>query len=235
MSYRLSSAHDALFLDIDGTLLDIAPTPGQVVVPPSLLSSLSVLQEKLGGALAVISGRQIKEIDALFRPLRLAASGVHGAEWRIASSLERKKPLPHALTEAISKEMARYPGIIVEDKKYAVSVHYRKAPEWGKSIGEFLQKAVNAHPGLALLKGKMVHEVIQKGYDKGTALERFMHYAPFAGRRPVFLGDDESDVYAIDACRKLGGAAERIGHGKNHPFHSPGHVRIWLKGQASWL
>lgn len=232
MSFRLHPNRDALFLDIDGTLLDMAPMPDAVVVPPGLIENLTGLSRKLDGALALISGRPLQNIDALFHPLRLPASGVHGAQWRLATQQEELNVLPESVRQAVLAEMAKYPGAVVEDKRYAMAVHYRSKPELADYVERALRGIVSSGPDVfSVMRGKMVCEIVYSGHNKGMALEHFMKHTPFAGRRPVFLGDDETDAFAIEACRKLGGIATRIGY--ENVFSSPQDVRMWLEKQAA--
>jgi len=230
MSFRLCPTQDALFLDIDGTLLDIAPTPAGVIVPQSLLNSLSRLYERLGGALALISGRGLNDIDALFSPLHLPASGVHGVEWRIDAQKVERRPLPEALRRNIHESFSHYPMILLEDKKYAMAVHYRRAPEMADTVESLLQKLVfRTGHHLSVMQGNMVFEVVYPGHHKGEAIERFMAHAPFAGRRPVFFGNDETDGFALNVCERLGGIGVQVGH---NAFPSPRALREWINQQA---
>lgn len=234
MLFRFHPDRDALFLDIDGTLLDIASTPGAVIVPPVLLHNLAALHAKLGGALALISGRTLSEIDALFTPLRLPASGAHGAECRVTTVKEASSVLPEAFRKHVIETFASYPALLIEDKKYSMAVHYRQAPGMSHAVETLLKEMiVKADEPLTILPGKMVYEVVYPWHNKGAALERFMTYPPFAGRRPVFIGDDETDVFAIHACRKLGGIADHVGRGECF-FSTPSDVREWIAEQVSY-
>lgn len=236
MPFQLRALQDALFLDIDGTLLDIAPAPDEVMIPPGLLDDLARLYEKLGGALALISGRSIENIYRLFSPLRLPVSGAHGAQWLTCAEHGEKDPLPVAISQAVIEKLSAYPELVFEDKRYAMAVHYRNAPELRDKVERILRDIVSASgEPLSVMRGKMVYEIVSPGHNKGTAIEYFMGQAPFAGRRPVFLGDDETDIFAMDACRKLGGIWAYVGKDipAGHPFSSPSDVRLWLKRQAS--
>ncbi len=233
MSFRLHPEQDALFLDIDGTLLDIAPTPGGVDVPQNLRDNLATLYKKLDGALALISGRSLDDIDTLFSPLHLPASGVHGAEWCLGTKKEEKTPLPEKMRGEIKEVFSSYPALILEDKKYAVAVHCRQAPEMAGTIENILREIISGTDrSLVIMPGKMVFEVICHGHNKGTAIEHFMKCKPFAGRRPVFLGDDETDVFAINTCRKMGGVGIRVEENEE-VFQSPLAVREWISRQST--
>jgi trehalose 6-phosphate phosphatase len=237
MSFNLYPARDALFLDIDGTLLDIAPLPDGVVVPRDLIDDLAMLHEKMGGALALVSGRSLENIDKLFAPLHLPASGVHGAQWRIEAEKEEKRPLPEDIRSSVAEAVSYYPQLIMEDKRYSIAVHYRNAPELADTVKFFLQKIVSYnHPAISLMRGKMVFEIVQPGHHKGHAVEHFMAQAPFTGRRPVFLGDDETDIPAMRTCLEQGGVAVRIGQNItpfSNEFSSPLEVREWVRKQVS--
>lgn len=234
MPLTLTPAQDALFLDIDGTLLDIAPTAQAVVVPETLVADLAVLAERLDGALALISGRMIHEIDALFAPLCLPCAGAHGAEWRLSSggAVETASRLSDFLRDDIAAAFAKEDGVFVEDKIYSIAIHYRQAPLLGTKIEETLARLVVPYSEtVTLLPGRKVAEIVQKEADKGGALHRFMQQAPFAGRRPIFFGDDVTDLAAVSVCRALGGAAFMVGRGDggDETFASPAAVRDWVR------
>ncbi len=236
--FNLEPARDALFLDIDGTLIDIAPTPEEVVIPEGLVRHLHRLHDRLGGALALISGRRLADIDPMLDANDLPAAGAHGAEFRLKGGEKPQPPapLPETLTRDIVRSFAGHPGVTVEDKSCAVAVHYRRTPAMEQTVKERIREITE---GLAepfkILHGKMVVEITRPGDNKGGALERFMQHPPFAGRRPVFLGDDETDLAAIDACLRLGGAAARVGGYEGTPaaLSSPEHVRKWLLAQLA--
>lgn len=230
----------ALFLDIDGTLLDIAATPDEVTVPPPLRGHLAAAERALDGALALVSGRPLTDIDRLFDPLRLAASGQHGGEWRRdphwAPEIVSATPIPPQLREAADRLRHLDPGIIVEQKSHALAVHYRHAPALGPELGARLEHALYGIDGLLLLPGKFVWEVKNANHSKGTAVERFMSEAPFAGRVPVFIGDDTTDVDGFRAVEALGGFALPVGRliEPGRPgFTDPAAVRAWLADFAS--
>ncbi len=233
MWLRFNPEKDALFLDIDGTLLDIAPTAQEVVVSKQLVQDLGRLHDKLGGALAFISGRTIDDIDKLFAPLRLPSSGAHGAEWRLSpqGSVKSTASLPETLRLEFAEVFANTKGVRVEDKVVTLAVHYRQSLEKAEEIEKTLAALIGKSKiDLTLIRGRKVFEIAQPTHDKGQALERLMKTAPFKGRRPVFLGDDITDLSAIGACLKNGGIAARVGKGKlcNSAFSSPKMVRAWI-------
>lgn len=221
----------ALFLDFDGTLVDIAPEPGAVVVPCGLVPTLSALQQYLGGAVAVVSGRPIREIDQYLGPLRLPVAGVHGAERRAADGavdLLPTHPLD-AVERAASILAARYPQLLVEHKDSSIAVHYRAAPELEQECLDAMQEAVERSPGLTLLRGKMVVEAKPGGATKGSAIEAFLREGPFAGRLPVFVGDDVTDEGGFAAVQRLGGLGVKVGEGPTVAWQrlpTPGALRL---------
>lgn len=233
MWLRFNPEKDALFLDLDGTILDIAPTANDVKVPAQLVKDLKRLHAKLGGALAFISGRTIENIDKLFAPLCFPCSGAHGAEWRLSQGgpIKSMSLLPDSLREKIASSLSNMKGALVEDKGYTVAVHYRQTPEAAEKIEMILVALIEkSQTTLTLIRGRKVFEIAQSCHDKGQALERLIKTSPFKGRRPVFLGDDITDMSAIGACLKNGGIAARVGQGKSrqNAFASPEAVRSWI-------
>jgi trehalose 6-phosphate phosphatase len=242
----LPQSNWALFLDIDGTLLDIAETPDRVQVPARLLDDLQCAEKKLSGALALVSGRPISEIDKLFDPLKLAASGQHGSEWRpvpgAATQSVSEAPLPAGLHEAAAKLGNLHPGIVVERKTHALAVHYRNAPDFGPEIGGRLAAAMASFDGLMLLHGKAVWEIKDAQQSKGTAVNLFMRQPAFADRVAVFIGDDRTDEDGFHAVEERGGLAIPVGQlalkrgrGQGKPivaFATPTQVRKWLSDFA---
>lgn len=205
----------ALFLDFDGTLVDIAPQPGAVVVPSSLVPTLAALQQYLGGAVAVVSGRPIAEIDQFLAPLQLPSAGVHGAERRTpGGQIERVPALPMEEVEQAAQALAaRHPGLLVEHKQSSLALHYRAVPELQDECLAAMQAAVSRSPGLTLLRGKMVAEAKPSGTSKGGAIEAFLREPPFAGRTPVFVGDDVTDEVGFSTVQRLGGLGVKVGEG----------------------
>lgn len=205
----------ALFLDIDGTLLDLAETPEAIVVPPSLPFALHALSRKLGGALALVTGRSVAFVDPLFAPFHFPVAGLHGAERRDAAERMRRALIPHAFQEmkgAIATEAEAWPGALVEDKGAAVAVHYRQAPEREAEIAEAMQRYLQeAGPDWTLQHGKSVVEICPAHASKGHAVEAFLSEAPFIGRKPLTIGDDVTDETMFAVANRLGGQSVRIG------------------------
>ena len=205
----------ALFLDVDGTLLELARTPDTVVVTDALRALLAALEHALGGALALVSGRRIDDLDRVFTPLALPAAGIHGLERRAADGSRRAPPESSwraDIAARLETFAARHPGLRLEDKGHALALHYRAAPALGAEAGAFCETLVQrAHSPLRLLRGKRVFEFIPDGYDKGSAITEFMHELPFTGRHPVFIGDDVTDEAGFAAVNRLGGRSIRVG------------------------
>ncbi|MDB5881830.1 MAG: trehalose-phosphatase [Ramlibacter sp.] len=224
----------ALFLDFDGTLVDLAPQPEAVVVPKGLVATLEALSQYLGGALALISGRPIEQIDAFMKPLQLPVAGVHGTERRRADgdmTLLSTHPL-QAVEQAALALVAQHPQLRVEHKRGSVAVHYRQAPELECLCLRAMEAAVEDSPGLTLLRGKMVVEAKPGGANKGHAIEAFMQEAPFAGRQPVFVGDDFTDEAGFATVQRLQGLGIKVGEGPTvaqQRLASPGALRELLQ------
>jgi trehalose 6-phosphate phosphatase len=228
----------ALFLDFDGTMVDIAPQPQAVEVPGALIGVLQDLQDYLHGAVAVISGRPIAQIDDFLQPLRLAVAGVHGAERRGADGkmhLLNTHPLDH-VEEAARLLAARHPGLLVESKRGSLALHYRLAPELEDDCVFAMQQAVAESPGITMLRGKMVVEAKPGGASKGRAIEDFLAEAPFAGRAPVFIGDDITDEVGFSTVQRLGGLGIKVGEGSTVAWRrlpDPAALRRELEAAAA--
>lgn len=206
----------ALFLDIDGTLLELAPTPSAVVVPPDLPGLIQVLGRALDGAVAFVTGRSLADVDALFAPLKFTGAGQHGAEIRIAGhETERLGPgngILKALMLRIEAFAAARPGILVEGKGMTIAVHCRQVPQYQDELDVFLTGLAAEHGDrLETIRGHRVFEIKPRNVSKRTAVEHLMRDAPFAGRLPLFIGDDRTDEDGFAAVRALGGHAIRVG------------------------
>ncbi len=226
----------ALFLDVDGTLLDIAERPEEVVVPAALPVLLAELQRVFGGALALVSGRTIENLDQLFQPLTFAAAGEHGAEIRPSPDAPLTVYPPHqptaALRAAIDRVGGAAEGLVVEQKRFGIAVHYRAFPAMRYPVQTGVE-AVLRESGepMELLAGKMVWELRSRGSTKGRAVARLMEAPPFHGRLPVFVGDDRTDVDGFLEVTRRGGAALPVGvvpMMTEMAFADPSAVRIWL-------
>ncbi|MBE3024504.1 trehalose-phosphatase [Janthinobacterium sp. GW458P] len=227
----------AVFLDFDGTLVDLAPTPDGVRVAPGVIEALALLAERHGGALALISGRPVAQIDAMLAPLVLPVAGVHGVERRGADGQFHVAATPDvAPVLARARVLAAiYPGLLVEQKRGAVALHYRLAPELEPLCLQEMTAAVQACPGVLLLHGKMVLEAKPAATDKGGAIAAFMQESPFAGRRPVFAGDDTTDEAGFAFVQQAGGQGVKVGSGPSAAslrLASPGTLRAALLAAA---
>jgi trehalose 6-phosphate phosphatase len=229
----------AILLDVDGTLLDFAPTPLEVVIPPELIVALGRLAKQTGGALAFVSGRTLAELDMFFAPLRLPAIGGHGAELRLADGvIKRAKTfLDPQLKRALAAIAEDKPGLVVEDKGYSIALHYRLTPEHGHAVREEVNAICAAFPSAAIeiLPGKSVVEVKQPSFNKGTAVREIMRHAPFEGRKPIFIGDDVTDDAAFAVLPEFGGTGFSVGRdvqGLAGKFEEPKDVRSWISALA---
>jgi len=224
-----------LFLDVDGTLLDLAATPGAVVADASLLALLERLRRAAGDALALVSGRTIVDLDRLFTPLRLPAAGIHGCERRDARGvsevapvvLEQLEPLRAGLTALA----ARHPGLLLEDKGAALALHFLQVPQLERELrAQVAMLAAPLVPEFALLDGHAVIEIKPAIHTKDSAVTAFMGEAPFIGRTPIFIGDDHTDYGGFEAVRRAGGMAIAVGPRVRSEWWLPGPaaVRRWL-------
>ena len=203
----------AFFLDVDGTLLGFKDRPEQVVADTALLDLLASLREAAGGAVALVSGRMISDLDRIVAPLVLPAGGTHGAELRFADGRRvdlQGDALAHLRDDVTAFVVAR-PGLGLEDKGSTIAVHYRHAPEYADEIVTVLDRMVAGHD-LMVQHGKMVAEIRPTGSHKGAAIEALMGAAPFAGRIPLFIGDDLTDEHGFESVNRLGGLSIKVGH-----------------------
>ena len=228
-------ASTALFLDLDGTLAAIAPRPEDVGPEPWRTSLLCELGERLGGKLAVISGRSLQEVDRILQGSVQAVAAVHGLVRRKADGTIEQAPADPALDEARSRleSMARaHPDLQLEDKDLSIALHYRQAPQLGVRVRDEAQ-SIAAENGLKLQLGDMVAEICTPGVDKGAALKAFMREAPFERATPVFVGDDMTDEDGFRAARALGGVSVLVGPMRptaaDLRLESVPEVRAWLE------
>jgi trehalose 6-phosphate phosphatase len=234
----LPQLHDtALLLDIDGTLLDLAPTPREVWVPPGLAKTLNRLLDKTAGALALVSGRSLNDIDLIFAPEQFPGVGGHGAEMRISTDSEavatHAPPMDKELKRRLAAIARLSPGILLEDKGYSLALHYRLAPHAEKAIYEAVSliRADLPNAPIEVLPGKCVCEIKHSGFNKATGVLELMTHEPFKGRRPIFIGDDVTDESVFAIMPELGGFAFSVGRrakGVNGHFDEPSDVREWL-------
>ena len=228
----------AFFLDVDGTLVDIAETPQSVDPGPEEIELLQRLAA--ASPVALISGRALARIDELFAPLVLPAAGQHGAERRDGHGQRHRHRFPVKALEPAANDIrsfaARHRGLVFENKGASVALHYRLAPEMARQAHAKVREAAEAlGKAVEVQGGKMVVELKPAGCDKGAAINAFMQEPPFAGRVPVFLGDDVTDEYGFRVVNRLGGHTIKVGEGPSAArwrLENPAAARAWL---SAWL
>jgi trehalose 6-phosphate phosphatase len=227
----------AVLLDIDGTLLDLMPTPREVWVPPDLTKTLNRLYQRTGGALALVSGRSLNDIDLIFAPDQFPAIGGHGAEMRIEAEAEavaaHAPPLDKELKRRLAAIAKLSPGILLEDKGYSLALHYRLAPHAEKAIyaAVSLIRADLPDAPIEVLPGKQVCEIKHSGFTKASGVRELMTHPPFRGRKPFFIGDDVTDESVFAIMPDLDGIAFSVGRrarGVAGHFDAPSDVREFL-------
>lgn len=237
----LFSGDFAFFFDLDGTLADIKPRPDEVFIPEQVLTRLSLLAEMNNGALALISGRSISELDELVKPYRFPLAGVHGAERRDISGQTERVTLPKEvlipLEQALRQGLASLDGVVLETKGMAFALHYRQAPQHEDAVFALAQQMVDTFPQLAMQPGKCVVELKPSDIHKGAAIEAFLRTPPFTGRKPVFLGDDLTDEHGFETVNKLGGISIKVGSGETHAqwrLNDVRDVHHWLERMSEY-
>lgn len=231
----------ALFLDVDGTILEIAATPEAVQVPPLAVPAIAAASARLGGAVALVSGRSIADLDRLFSPLRLPAAGSHGAQRRTAEGvvIERHDAAQlEPARELLARFVEAHAGLLLEDKRDALALHYRLAPALEPAARRVVAEAAAAvGPAFHVQEGKMVLEIKARATSKGRAIEQFMEERPFAGRQPVFVGDDLTDEDGFAVVNRLGGHSIAVGVARETlarwHLRDAAHVLRWLASQGA--
>ncbi len=231
----------ALFLDVDGTLLEFATRPELVRLPSGALDAVAALSDRLEGALALISGRPLAQLDALFAPLQLPAAGLHGQQFR-GLDVELAARSGDALAElrrAATELAARNPGVVVEDKGSNLALHWRTAPHAEAALRSLADRHLAGIPGYRLQPGDHVLELVPADVDKGRAVEALMAQAPFRGRTPVFVGDDLTDEFGFAAVEAAGGwsvlVGEREPSAARFGLADPAAVHAWLRDNVASL
>ncbi|HUN26348.1 MAG TPA: trehalose-phosphatase [Steroidobacteraceae bacterium] len=228
----------ALFLDVDGTLIELAPRPQEARVPPELPPLLARLSQRLEGAIALVSGRPIADLDRLFSPCRLAAAGIHGAERRDARGVTRRVGLTSAELDPVRGQLRRFvsahPALLLEDKGASIAVHFRQAPHLETAVRATLERILGHLPQEAHLQpGHLVLEVKGRSATKRAAVEQFLAESPFAGRVPIYAGDDLTDREVLSFAQSAGGHGIFVGPrplaGLDGWLASPAAVRAWLR------
>jgi len=205
----------AVFLDFDGTLVELVDDPQAVAIEPAALDRLEVLQAELAGALAVVSGRRIADLDRFLAPMRFAAAGVHGLERRVRPDGETERLAGPEVLDDVREKLAQplrdNPRLTLEDKGTALVLHYRTAPDLKEVAEQAMAEATAGRHDLAVMNGDNIVEVHPAGMDKGQALAAMMKDAPFAGRVPIYVGDDTTDEFALEHVRDAGGVSIKVG------------------------
>jgi trehalose 6-phosphate phosphatase len=227
----------ALFLDLDGTLLEICPTPDSVRAPRSLPRLVDALVTAFGGAVAVLSGRTLEDVDRLLAPHVLPAAVVHGTRYRdVAGRVHAPAATDGEFLESARRELTAFvascPGSLLEDKGVALALHTRLAPDGAANARSAVARLAAGSGGRWIAQsGKCVDELVPAGIDKGASLLRFLDEPPFRGRRPLVLGDDRTDEHAFRAARSRGGIAIAVGAALSDAsfvLRNPADCRRWL-------
>lgn len=239
MQVTLPSASSdwAYFLDVDGTLVELAATPNEVHVPMRLTNILSAAHQYCAGALALVSGRPIEQLDGMLGLPQLSMAGQHGLEMRdthgeLHYQEVRTSDLSNVI-EYLQMLKARHPGLLIEDKGATLAIHYRQAPALAGHLGRLINGILAIQPDLRLQRGKYVYELKPAGFDKGTAIAKMMECPPFAGRRPVFIGDDLTDEHGFETINHLDGVSIKVGSGRTcaqYRLDNVDAVHHWLEG-----
>jgi len=234
-----ATGHIALFLDFDGTLVEIAPSPENVRIDRRLPGALDVLRKRLGGALALVSGRPVALLDEMMAPYRFDAAGLHGAQIRLGEGdapLAAPSEALHAAVRAMVRFANAHIGVIVEDKRQSVALHWRLAPSLADEALALMERiAADIGPSMRLQRGKAVAELVPASASKGGAITWLMQQDVYAGRVPVFIGDDITDEDGFESVNAIDGLSIRIGEGETcarHRIASPTALRQILLGAA---
>ncbi|GAA0765934.1 trehalose-phosphatase [Ideonella azotifigens] len=236
----LPGSECALFFDFDGTLVDLAPTPDTIAVLPRTAELLFQLKLALNGALAIVSGRPVSEIDHYLHSLKLTVAGVHGTELRVADGPMRRMPVASldAAAVVIARLCEQHPALLMERKPGAIALHYRQAPALEDMCLAVMEEALLHAEGMALLRGKFVVEMKPSRATKAAAVHALMDCKPFRLRRPWFFGDDVTDESAFELVQSMGGVAIKIGEGEtlaSHRLANPAELHDWLAAAAAQL
>ncbi len=241
MSARAAFIRDeplALFLDVDGTLLEIAATPDRVRVPASLRNTLQISFEREHGALALLSGRSLDELDELFSPCIFPASGKHGLEVRLPSGKVIRPEMDSSVLDRARRWLGMLQkdnrGLLLEDKEVALAMHYRLAPRLASEVEVVMNEmVVDLGEDFIVRPGKYVYELMPRGFDERSAIQMLMKEREFAGRTPVFVGDDPTDEVGFQAVNDMGGHSIRVGNlektAARYRFSSVSTVVAWLR------
>ncbi|MBV9655106.1 MAG: trehalose-phosphatase [Acetobacteraceae bacterium] len=223
----------ALLLDLDGTLVDIAPRPEAVVIDETLPAALLALRKRLGDALAIVSGRPIEQIDALLPDIPFAVAGEHGGAIRHAPNQQIARSIlptpPSDWIAAATRIVRACPGTRVESKAHGFVLHYREAPQFGAMLRDTMEPLLAGSEHFVIMPARKAWEIKPRGADKGVAVSALMQSPPFAGRVPIYIGDDVTDEDGIAAAEQLGGTGLRV----PERFETASGVRAWLSRAAA--
>lgn len=210
----MPSCRHALFLDFDGTLVDLAPRPDAVRVEQGLAEAMEAVRALLGGALAIVTGRSVAAVDAFFAPHRFDVAGLHGGELRICGRTVRAEPASPAFRREVAGLAAAAGGLVIEDKGTTVALHWRLSPDLQPYAEALASKALDRLGGAWRLQtGKAVVEILPAAAGKGRAIATLLQHEPYRGRIPVFVGDDDTDEHGFAEVLAAGGLAIRVGEG----------------------
>ena len=233
----------ALFLDMDGTIVDLQSRPSAVVADRELVTLLRDLLPRADGAVALVSGRAVSDIERLFSPLALPVAGQHGAERRDARGKLHTHGVSRTLLRTAAAQLAdfarRHAGLLLEDKGFSLALHYRGAPGLAQEVESEVRQATHSlGKHFEVQSGKMVWEMKPAGRNKGTAIAEFMAETPFVSRLPVFIGDDRTDEHGFELVNRMGGHSIKVGAGNTHArwrLTDAREVRMWLAGYLEFL
>lgn len=230
----------AVFLDLDGTLADIADHPDRVTIEPKIVAALARLSTRLHGALAIISGRPLDTIDDLLGPHKFAAAGEHGAMRRNGNGHHRANTVSpqqlNALESEVRDELGKYEGILIERKSSSIAIHYRGCPDLKDACEAIATRLLHKNEGLRRMPGKMVIELLASDFDKGRAIKEFLAEPPFLTRIPIFAGDDVTDEAGFAVTNDHGGLSIKVGSGPSiakYRINSPTELGTWLTELAA--
>jgi trehalose 6-phosphate phosphatase len=234
------TAENCLFLDLDGTLLALRDDPATIHADAELLALMQGCAKRVGGALAVVSGRPISDIDACFAPLRFAAAGIHGVERRGVDGATTVLPCGDAqlrdVARRLQQAMREMPQSQLEDKGASLALHWRRAPQYAAALRQLARDTLEElGSGYRLLDGNCVVELLPRVANKGDAVQAFLGEPPFLGRRPVYVGDDTTDLPGFAAARAGGGYGIAVGDRVSADYHfdDVAQVRDWLAGSCA--
>jgi trehalose 6-phosphate phosphatase len=238
----IADHHWAWFLDVDGTLLEIESHPDLVTADTRLLFLLDSLSKAYDGAVALISGRSLEQLDDIFGSFKIAAAASHGLERRMPDGtveLQARK-IPARSVDRIMAFAERHRGLMVERKPFSIGIHYRNRPELEDAVIDAMEKIhAELDNGFRLMRGKMVVEILPEEADKGSAIRAFMSASPFKGRLPVFVGDDVTDEHGFAVINELGGMSIRVGNSAGSAakwrLENVADLRTWLQSALDLL